>query len=166
MREGTMLEHTLILVRHAKSDWAGRHADVDRPLGERGRRQAPESGRWLAEHAPPIDLAVSSPAVRARSTWELVAAELPDPPPVGTDERVYSWSVEDLVEVVRGFPETARVVAMVGHNPGLEELVARLTGQSPRLPTSALAVVDLPVPWSQVRDAGGVLVAAGRPPEL
>lgn len=157
--------HTLILVRHGKSDWSGRHADVDRPLAARGRRQAPQTGRWLAGHVAGIDLAVTSPALRARSTWDLVAAELPRAPEVVVDERIYSWLGEDLLEVVRALPERARVVALVGHNPGLEELVGRLTGREARLPTSAVAVIALPGVWAGAGAGDATLETAGRPPE-
>ena len=73
-----MPERTLILLRHAKSDWSGMEADIRRPLAQRGRRQAPEAGRWLGANVDNIDLVVLSPATRAQQTWELVAAELDD----------------------------------------------------------------------------------------
>jgi phosphohistidine phosphatase len=63
-----MSERTLILLRHANSDWSGDDADIARPLAKRGRRQAPDAGRWLAANIDSIDLAVVSPAIRARST--------------------------------------------------------------------------------------------------
>ena len=67
------IERTLILLRHAKSDWSGSAPDFDRPLAERGRAQAPLAGRWLANHVDRIDLAIVSPAERARETWELAS---------------------------------------------------------------------------------------------
>src|SRR6476620_12682109 len=75
----TLPEHTLILLRHAKSDWSGHEADIARPLAKRGRRQAPDAGRWLATNIDSIDLAVVSPASRARSTWDLVSVRLDAP---------------------------------------------------------------------------------------
>lgn len=159
-----MVEHTLVLLRHAKSDWSGGEADIDRPLAKRGRRQAPEAGSWLAAHLPVIDLAVVSPATRARSTWELVAAQLDAPPPATIDERVYAASDRELVDVVRALPEDAGVVALVGHNPGMEELVTRLTGEWVPMPTSALAVLTLSDRWSGAGERSAVLAAAGRPP--
>ena len=70
------MAHTLVVIRHAKSDWDVDAADRDRPLAKRGRRQAPPTGRWLAAQDLALDLAVVSPAARARQTWELVAAQL------------------------------------------------------------------------------------------
>lgn len=160
-----MSGHLLVLVRHAKSDWSGSHADRDRPVGARGRRQAPESGRWLAEHLPDLELAVVSPALRARTTWELMAAELPAPPPVRYDDAVYDFSAGPVLTVVRGLPEDARAVAVVGHNPALEDLARRLTGGWVDLPTSTLAVVELDGAWASAGDGHARLLAVGRPPE-
>lgn len=159
-----MPERTLILLRHAKSDWSHDEPDIARPLAKRGRRQAPEAGAWLAAHSDRIELAVVSPAERARSTWDLVAARLDGPPPTRIDDRVYAASADELLAVVRELPDRLRRVVLVGHNPGLEDLVALLTGQWTSLPTSALAVIALPGSWASAEDASGVLQASGRPP--
>ncbi|GAB3766796.1 phosphohistidine phosphatase [Nocardioides ginsengisegetis] len=159
-----MTDHTLVLLRHAKSDWSGDEDDRHRPLAARGRRQAPEAGRWLASGVERIDLAVVSPAVRARSTWELAAAELAVPPPVRLEEDVYAASADGLLDVLAGLPEDLATVVLVGHNPGLEDLVEQLTGEWVSLPTSAVAVVDLPGAWADVARVTGVLRATGRPP--
>lgn len=155
---------TLILLRHGKSDWSGGEPDHLRPLARRGRRQVPEAGRWLADNVGGIDLAVVSPAVRTRETWRLAAAELAVPPPVREDARVYGGSVPSLLGVVRELPEEAATVVLVGHNPGLEDLVASLTGHRESIPTSALAVIDLPGSWSAAAGQTAVLRAHGRPP--
>ncbi|MGV1008378.1 MAG: SixA phosphatase family protein [Dermatophilaceae bacterium] len=159
-----MPERTLILLRHAKSDWSGGQPDLRRPLAARGRRQAPEAGRWLAAHVERIDLAVVSPARRASSTWELAAAELDVPPPTRTDERVYAASDRELLTVVRQLPSEAATVVLVGHNPGLEDLLDVLTGEAVPMPTSALAVLTLGGPWSAAGQASATLRASGRPP--
>lgn len=151
---------TLIVVRHGKSDWAGDEPDRQRPLAKRGRRQAPEAAAWIAEHHPAVDLAVVSPAVRAQETWQIVADHLGDTPAVRTDERVYAAWGRDLVALVRELPEAATTVVLVGHNPGLEELVADLTGEGVELPTSAIAVIGFDGGW----DADARVLASGRPP--
>ena len=159
-----MTECTLILLRHAKSDWSGGEADLARPLAGRGRREAPEAGRWLAAHAGTIDLAVVSPAERARSTWDLAAAELDTPPEARIDNRVYAASGHELLSVVRELPGDVHTAVMVGHNPGLEDLASILTGTWARMPTSALAVVTISGPWSTAGPGAAVLRMAGRPP--
>ncbi|WP_332662430.1 SixA phosphatase family protein [Aeromicrobium sp.] len=155
---------TLILLRHGKSDWSGGEPDHLRPLSRRGRRQVPLAGRWLADNVGVIELAVISPAERARETWRLAAAELAVPPPVREDDRVYAGSARSLLGILRELPGELATVVLVGHNPGLEDLVASLTGRSVPLPTSALAVIDLPGPWSAAANTAAELRTHGRPP--
>lgn len=159
-----MTERTLILLRHAKSDRSGDKDDIARPLAERGRRQAPEAGRWLRANIPGIDLAIVSPAVRARTTWDLVVAALDAPPPVRIDDRVYANSASDLLAVVRDAPEDADTVVLVGHNPGIEELVSRLTSERIEMATSSIAVIALPCTWADAGGGSEVLRSHGRPP--
>jgi phosphohistidine phosphatase len=133
-------------------------------LARRGRRQVPEAGRWLADNIGAIDLAVVSPAERTRETWRLAAAELAVLPPVREDDRVYAGTADSLLGVLRELPHEVETVVLVGHNPGVEELVASLTGRWVPMPTSALAVIDLPGPWSTAGDTVAELRAQGRPP--
>lgn len=159
-----MSERTLILLRHAKSDWSGDQADIDRPLNARGLRQAPDAGLWLAHGIDSIDLAVVSPANRARSTWELASAELENKPPTRVDDRVYAAPAGQLLGVVRTLPDDVDTVVLVGHNPGIEELVSLLTGESAAMPTSAIAVIGLEGSWSSAGRSSAILRASGRPP--
>ena len=130
--------------------------------GGAGRR--PDAGRWLAASTERIDLAVVSPAVRARSTWDLVSAELDVAPPMRIDERVYGASDRELLTVIRELPDELHTVVVVGHNPGIEDLAALLTGEMAPMPTSALAVIAVSGSWSTARPGSAVLVASGRPP--
>jgi phosphohistidine phosphatase len=157
-------QHTLILLRHAKSDWSGGEADRLRPLATRGRRQAAEAGRWLAASVDHLDLAVVSPAERARSTWELASAELAAPPPTRFEERAYAASGEALLRLVQELDDDLATVVLVGHNPDLEDLVETLIGAWVHMPTSAIAVVTLSGPWDGAGPSSATLVASGRPP--
>ncbi|MET0838703.1 MAG: histidine phosphatase family protein [Marmoricola sp.] len=145
----------LVVMRHAKSDWSGGEPDRLRGLADRGRRQAAEAGLWFAVNTPDLDVALVSPARRAHDTWELACFGLIPPPPVRVVEEVYAATGEELLEVVEGLDEDVRRAVLVGHNPGLEELVELLTGRSVTLKTSSIAVVDLD---------GRRLLALGRPP--
>lgn len=156
--------HTLILLRHAKSDWSGHEGDHDRPLAKRGRRQAPEAGRWLAANVDSIDLAIVSTANRARSTWDLASGELDQPPTTRLDDDAYAASAGDLLDVVRSLDEALTTVVLVGHNPGIEELAETLTARRVPMPTSALAIIELNSTWDDTGRARGFLRAAGRPP--
>jgi phosphohistidine phosphatase len=157
-------EHTLILLRHSKSDWSANEADIGRPLAKRGRRQAPGAGQWLATHVDRIDMAVVSTAKRARTTWDLVSAELGERPETRHDQDAYAASLAELLNIVHSLDEELDTVVLVGHNPGLEDLAETLTGDWTSLPTSALAVIELDGPWASAGRVPGLLRAAGRPP--
>jgi len=160
-----MPERTLILLRHAKSDWSVDEPDDRRPLAKRGLRQAPEAGQWLAGNVDRIDLAVTSPAVRARTTWELASAELESSPETVVDDRVYAATSGQLLHVVQQLDDAHRTVVLVGHNPGLEDLVNRLTGAWVEMVTAAIAVIDLPGGWAGAgEEPAATLRASGRPP--
>ncbi|MER6278452.1 histidine phosphatase family protein [Streptomyces sp900105245] len=149
-RAGAGPMRRLMVLRHAKSAWTEGVEDHRRPLAPRGLRDAPAAGRALAEAGGLPDLALCSTAVRARRTWELAAAEWGTPPPVRYDRRLYAADAADLLDVVREVPREVEALLLVGHNPGLEELVAELAGDGlddslerlrAKFPTSALAVL-------------------------
>jgi phosphohistidine phosphatase len=150
----------LILLRHAKSDWPDGVPDHERPLGDRGRVEAPLAGRWLAERGFVPDVALVSSAVRTRQTWDLVAAELESAAgaevPARVEDDLYDAAVWDVLVLLRTLPEDVGTAVVVGHNPGTERLALLLddgTGPSDdrqrmagKFPTSAIAVLGLQVP--------------------
>lgn len=158
-------ERLLVLIRHAKSDWSYSVSDQERPLATRGTRQATETGRWIADHVDGLDRAIVSPAQRAWSTWDLIGQQLPHPPGVIVEDAAYTFDGRDLLALVRRFPADWSTVALVGHNPAMEELVTALTGADVAMPTSCVAVIGWDGAWS---DAGpsGTLIAHGRPVQL
>ncbi|MDR5698646.1 SixA phosphatase family protein [Agromyces aerolatus] len=157
---------TLLIVRHAKSDWG--HAgltDHDRPLNERGRRDAPRMGRRLADRGAVPQRIRSSTALRARTTAAAIAEELDvAEASVELDATMYATSVDHLFEVIEELDDAADVVMLVGHNPEFSELVARLTDEFVELPTCAVAEVRLPVEhWADASAADGELVGVETP---
>ncbi|SDD89097.1 SixA phosphatase family protein [Actinokineospora iranica] len=134
----------LVVLRHAKSAWPEGVPDYRRPLNERGRRDAPAVGRWLAEHVAPIDLALVSPATRTRQTWDLIRADWPQTPPTTFDEQLYGEGADAILTVLAAIPDTAKTVLLIGHNPDLEDVVESLTNTRPTLKTSSLAVLTWP----------------------
>jgi phosphohistidine phosphatase len=157
------MRRRLIVLRHAKSDWAGGVADHDRPLAARGRREAALAGRWLRENVADIDLVVCSSATRARQTWKRVAKQLDPVPPLRVDDRVYAASERGLLGVVRKLPDSATAVLLIGHNPGLEELVAELGGVGLKMRTSSIAVLSGRSGWTDVRARWATLEASATP---
>lgn len=156
---------TLLIVRHAKSDWghAGL-ADHDRPLNDRGRRDAPRMGRRLAERGAVPDVVRSSTALRARTTADVFAEELGVEASVELDETMYATSVAHLLEVIDALDDATGIVMLVGHNPEFSALVRRLTGDDVELPTCTVAEVRVPVErWADASGAAGELVRVDTP---
>jgi phosphohistidine phosphatase len=151
------MRRRLIVLRHAKSDWSDEVADHDRPLARRGRREAVLAGQWLHAHAGDIDLVVCSPATRARQTWKQVARQYTRAPELRVEERLYAATEHDLVVVLKQLPAPLRTVLLVGHNPGLEDLVAHLTGVWCPLKTSSIAVLTSRSAWADARFRWGRL---------
>ncbi|KUM99200.1 phosphohistidine phosphatase [Streptomyces yokosukanensis] len=168
-RAGTGPLRRLVVLRHAKSAWPEGVEDHRRPLASRGLRDAPAAGRALAEADCLPDLALCSTAVRARRTWELASAEWGTPPPVRYDSRLYGADVPDLLEVIREAPPEVETLLVVGHNPGLEELVLELARDGlddtldqvrTKFPTSAIAVLSWHgTGWPALGPAGGLLTS-------
>jgi phosphohistidine phosphatase len=160
---------TLLVLRHAKSSWNdAARTDHERPLNARGRRDGPRMGELVLEEGLVPDVLISSDAVRARLTAEAVAEAAGYTGEILLDERLYLAGAADIVLVLQTVDANAEAVMIVGHNPGLEELVAQLTGEPQDLPTAALAQIVLPIDqWRDLElSTRGELVGHWRPEEL
>jgi phosphohistidine phosphatase len=156
-------------MRHAKSSWQDATlADHDRPLNRRGNRAAPRMAAFL--HALQLwpDRILTSSATRARSTADVFVNWPESAVTLRIDDRLYLASAKEVIRIVAAQGDSAEVLMVVGHNPGLEELVERLSGGYERLPTAAVAVLRLPINrWEEVNEATrGHLEAVYRPKEL
>jgi phosphohistidine phosphatase len=160
---------TLLVLRHAKSSWSDPAlGDHERPLNKRGRRDAPRMGELVREYGLIPDVVISSDAVRARLTAEAVVEAARYTGRILVDQQLYMASPADILSLLRTVRGKAETVMIVGHNPGLEDLVVQLTGERQDLPTAALARIALPI--DQWRDltlsTRGTLVGHWRPKEL
>ena len=159
---------TLLLLRHAKSSWddAGLK-DFDRPLNKRGLESAPLMGKAMRRRKLQPDLIISSPAVRAKETTQLVRDAAGLTPKVNYEEGIYEASTQRLLDLVSRIDDSVGTAMMVGHNPGFEELVAILTGETKRMPTAALALIELNIEkWSEVSSGTGTLKWLIKPKDL
>ncbi len=159
---------TLLILRHAKSSWKDADLpDHDRPLKKRGQRAATQMGRQLAEKALTPQLILSSTALRAHETAELFAAACGYTGEIVLRADFYAAAPPAYLAALRELDDAYQRVMVVGHNPGLESLIAVLTGQTELLPTAALAHVELPIEaWKGLHDASeGTLVDLWIPPE-
>lgn len=153
--------YRLMLLRHAKTERAEPgQGDRDRRLMKRGRTDAPSLGAYIAHHGLVPDLALVSPAARARETWDLVVDKLGQPPRTQTDDRIYNSNPHKLFQIIAE-PRKAKKLLIVGHNPSLHEFALQLIASGDveareqlreKLPTSGLVVMDLPIDdWPEIR---------------
>jgi len=169
---------TLGLFRHAKSDWNDARArDFDRPLNKRGRKGADVMGRHIRDHGLDWDRIIASPAVRVAETIELGARATGHTAPVNWDRRIYLASSTTLLDLLHEQEGDPGSILMIGHNPGLEDLIFDLVpddGSSPlrdiveeKFPTAAFAVLEIDAEsWADVREGSARLVHLMRPRDL
>jgi phosphohistidine phosphatase len=158
----------LMLMRHAKSDWGdpslGDHARI---LTERGREAAGLMGHYLARHGLVPDLVLCSTAARARQTWDIAGQAFEPRRPLRHVDGLYMASPAEILSLVQAIPANVRTLAVVGHNPGLEDVAEWLVAAGDmaarqdlgeKFPTAALAVIDFAVTsWALAHPQGGRL---------
>lgn len=147
---------TLILGRHAKSDWPDSTPDLQRPLKERGQKDAAFLAGLLAAQQFVPDLIISSPARRAQQTAAIFAEGLGFQAPLQIEPAVYHEGIKGLLQLIANLPEEAETVMIFGHNPTMEEMVTRLLRSQVEfsLPTSGLACFESwTVSWAQLGPA-------------
>lgn len=164
----------IVLFRHAKADWP-QVSDHERPLADRGRKDAAVAGRKLADTGIPVDLALCSTAVRTRETWKLAVQELPHRPKTVYEERIYEASPGELVAVLNELPDDAQNVILIGHNPGVQGLADILAGRSEDdarermsrrgFPAAAFAVLSLDGIWKSLEPGVATLLDYWAPTE-
>lgn len=145
---------TLFLLRHAKAENAAPGlTDLNRALNKRGKKEALAIGTFIKKQNLKFDSVLCSPAVRARETTELVLQLAELAANVSYDQRIYEAGPLRLLEVISEIEEDMSAVLLVGHNPGIEELLKALTGRVEQMATGTLAKIDLTAnTWSQVME--------------
>jgi len=151
---------TLLVMRHAKSDWGAEFTrDHDRPLNSRGKKAAKLMGRFLTGAGSVPDLVLSSTAVRAVTTAELASDAGKWRCPITTSRDLYASDADEVLEVLAGVDPAIDCLLIAGHQPTWSDLVGRLIGGGRiHMPTAAVACVDLPNGgWADVSKAVCVL---------
>ena len=156
------------MLRHAKSSWDNANlSDFERPLNERGLKAAPLMGNVMKTNQFEPQIILSSPARRAEQTAILVKEAAGFDGDVKFEKRIYEASTAQLFEVVSEQNEKTESILLVGHNPGIENLIRALTGETHSMPTAALAVIDLETNrWSEINSLTGKLRTLIRPKEI
>ncbi|SFC78075.1 SixA phosphatase family protein [Streptomyces aidingensis] len=162
----------IVLLRHAKADWP-QVSDHDRPLAERGRREAAAAGVWLAGAGITPELTLCSTARRTRETWKLVAPALEQRPKTVYEEKLYEASLGELIAIINGTDDAVRALMLVGHNPGMHALADALAAAAEGdtlermtrsgYPTAAIAVLSLTGGWKTVEHGVARLTAYWAP---
>jgi phosphohistidine phosphatase len=157
---------TLLLVRHAKAGKSapGMH-DRDRPLDDRGRRDAPKMGMRLVRRGARPDLILSSPALRAFTTAQLFAAALGiETDDIVVDARLYASAADTVLGIIQGVDDAVERLMVVGHNPELSELAHRLASQIDEMPTCSVAEFEFSsAAWADVGRAAPAKAALDEP---
>ena len=164
MIPGVATHRTLYVLRHAKSDWANAAlSDFDRPLAPRGERAVDVLADHVRDAGIKPELVLSSPARRARQTVEAVLPEAE----ITFDDELYGASAFELIVRLRRVDAPVSSVMVVGHNPGLHDLVEVLTDAAiDKYPTGALATLVVSCPWADLDAAVARLESLIRPREL
>jgi phosphohistidine phosphatase len=160
---------TLLLLRHAKSSWDEPGlSDHDRPLNARGLRDAPRMGKLVKQQGLTPDLIIASTARRAQETARHVAQHCGYPGAIDSTASLYLATPDKYVAYLRCLDDQYSVVMVVGHNPGLEDLLALITGSFQKMPTAALAWISLEITsWQEFSaKADAQLIHFWRPKEL
>jgi phosphohistidine phosphatase len=158
----------VVLLRHAKSDWPPGVPDEDRPLAERGVRDAVAVGELLAgDEALLPDLVLHSSARRARETWAMASRAWDTPPPALEEPELYGADADELIGLVGELNQGVQTVVLVGHEPTMSAAAAKLAGPESsegdlerlkaKFPTSGIAVLRFESDWSGVAPGAGVL---------
>lgn len=156
----------LAIMRHAKSDWGDSQVgDFDRPLNDRGWKTARRMGKELNHRSIRFDLVIASPAARVRETIDGLTEKLKLNAEIRFEPRMYAASEQTLLEIVRSLPEAAHSPLLVGHNPGLQQLIVELTHGDrhslrgrvgEKFPTGAFAQLEFPAHrWGEVAAGSG-----------
>lgn len=168
----------LSLLRHAKSDWAFPSlSDHARPLNARGLRDAPQMGAALKERKLRPGLIYCSTATRTRQTYDLVTEALytdeTQRPPVDFKDGLYEAPYQSIAAICQNAPDTAEHLLVIGHNPGLEDILAALLPETAaadlpaKFPTCALADLVLDIDsWQGLRPGVGRLTGFLMPKSL
>lgn len=158
---------TLFILRHAKSSWVDAEmSDFERPLNDRGKKAAHFMGELMVEHDLEPYVILSSPAIRAKSTAQLLRKAAKFDAEIRYEHRIYEASPNSLLQVVTEIDNAYNSAMLVGHNPGIEGFIRYLTEHPETMPTAALAVVELEIDsWDAINAGGGELRKVFRPRE-
>jgi phosphohistidine phosphatase len=155
----------LLLIRHAKAVSELATSDFERPLKHSGIKDATFMAVRLKNHNYHPQLLITSPAIRTEATADIFTEHL-GIPKAKEDKRIYSAGLKTLLEVINELPNEQNFIGLVGHNPGMEQILHYLTGSMSSVPTCAVAIIDFELDdWSMISENTGYLAWYSTPKE-
>lgn len=151
----------LLIVRHAKSDWGSADLkDFDRPLSSRGKKDAPEMAKRLINNGIKPDFIISSPALRAITTCQIISKELGLEDQINLEPKIYEAASNTLLKLINSFDNDNDLVALFGHNNGITDLTIYLSDADIfDIPTCGMALIEFPFDdWSMISKSTGEVV--------
>ena len=147
----------LLLIRHAKSDWNDPSLiDADRPLNDRGKKDAPEMAKRVADRKIKIDALISSPAKRAEKTSKYFAKEFDfDKKDIIIESKLYEAGLQNFFEVIENLKDKWDCVAIFSHNPGITDFANSLTDtRIDNIPTCGIFAIKINTKhWTDFKEA-------------
>lgn len=168
-RNSPIMTKTLLIMRHAKSSWSHSGlSDHERPLNKRGLHDAPRMAEWICNKSLVPDIVLSSTAKRARTTAELFVENCEGINcGVQTTKEFYHAPARVYLETAVQFPEPVGTAMVVGHNPGMENLVEVLSNEYERMPTAAIACFEFNIQsWEELAPEKATFIDVWRPKEI
>lgn len=148
----------LLLIRHAKATHETGYVDFERPLQERGLQDAAIMAGRLKEKNIIPQILVASPALRTLATANVFSQHLAIPQPQ-TNKDIYEATTSELIKVINALPDEHDFIGLVGHNPGMSDLLYYLTGQLQDVPTCAMMLIEFDTDsWMEIIEDAGKLV--------
>lgn len=151
---------TIVLARHAKSDWTQGLPDRERPLNHRGTADAPMMGKLLAAYGFQPDIVLSSPATRAKTTAQMVVQQLPSPPRIQIEDQIYHDGPGTIIGLIQDLPDEHDSVMLFGHNPTTEHIASYLLQMRGGIvvPTCGMVCIEMSCnKWKQISPLFGNL---------
>ena len=153
----------LYLIRHAKSSWKNNGlSDIERPLNKRGKKDAPFMGRLLNNSGIKPGMMVSSPALRAFKTAKAIAEEINFPvEKIIKNNLIYEADVNELLDIVKNFPDEFEIIMMFGHNPGFTLLNNFITDKFiDNVVTCGVVEIEFSISsWKEVGENSGKVIS-------
>ncbi|RVT98082.1 histidine phosphatase family protein [Mucilaginibacter limnophilus] len=153
----------LLLIRHAKATHESGYIDFERPLTPEGVEDASYMAERVKEQNIVPDILISSPALRTLATANIFSQHLAGRKPE-TNKDIYDASEQTLLKVINNFPDNVDYIGLVGHNPGISQILYYLTGKVQEMDTSGIALIEFKVDsWTEVSGETGTLISYDSP---